>query len=114
MNVLQIFHCFQVSCKKTFDENFADYAGINLAFEAYEKYDSSDRSGLPGLPYEGNELFWISYASAMCSDSDTEPFTHMLPNQRIMGSFRNSPYFADIFKCPEGSNMNPEKKCQVF
>lgn len=108
---------FQVSCRKTFEENFADYAGVNLAYEAYDKYDLSNRYELPGLTYESHQLFWISYASTMCSDlefNNTEAFTHMLPNQRIMGSFRNSYYFSNDFKCPVGSNMNPKKKCQVF
>lgn len=106
-----------MSCRKTFEENFADYVGVNLAYEAYEKYDWNERNDLPGLDYDANQLFWISYASTMCSDADfnnTEAFTHMLPNQRILGSFRNSRYFSEDFNCPAGSNMNPINKCEIF
>ncbi|KAJ8924080.1 hypothetical protein NQ315_006861 [Exocentrus adspersus] len=106
-------------CRETFEENFADYAGINLSYEAYLNWqeENGKESNLIGLNYTSNQLFWIMYASLMCNNvdvDDREGLIHMLPFQRILGAFRNSKHFAKDFECVVGSNMNPEVKCKIL
>ncbi|KAJ8936548.1 hypothetical protein NQ314_012288 [Rhamnusium bicolor] len=110
---------FKMNCRDTFEENFADYAGISFSFEAYQNLQQKDEKGItiPGLPYSSNQLFWIMYASIMCNNMEinaNEEFSHMLPSQRIVGAFRNTEYFAKDFNCPLGSNMNPTEKCKIL
>ncbi|KAG5899139.1 hypothetical protein JTB14_027332 [Gonioctena quinquepunctata] len=105
----------KINCQSTFDENFADYASIDISYEAFKKIDSNNQ--LPGSEYTPSQSFWISFASTMCNNlifNSTEDLMHMLPSQRIIGSYRNSKYFAKDFHCPVGRKMNPVKKCSVL
>ncbi|CAH1184578.1 unnamed protein product [Phyllotreta striolata] len=118
----QVQHTNNSRCIRTFDENFADYASVDVAFEAFKKIKAEEINQLPGLKYKLDELFWISYAATMCdsmnttAQSKTNPFikTHLEPSKRILGSYRNSKYFSETFNCTEDSYMNPADKCVVL
>ncbi|KAJ8967238.1 hypothetical protein NQ317_006653, partial [Molorchus minor] len=118
-NNIGIENNIRMNCNRTFEESFADYIGINLAYEAYIQLEQErgDEKKLPGFPYSPTQFFWITYTSIMCNNlvvNNTESFTHMLPFHRIVGAFRNSEYFAQDFKCPVGTNMNPVEKCFIL
>nr|XP_023011692.1 neprilysin-1-like isoform X1 [Leptinotarsa decemlineata] len=107
----------EINCEGASDENFADYSSINLSYEAFKKVETSSKDQLPGLDFTSAQIFWISYALTMCDNlpvNNTKKSTHMQPFQRIIGSYRNSRYFANDFYCHEGTNMNPAEKCIVL
>lgn len=109
--------------KRTLDENIADNGAIKGMFAAYQSHVR--RSGtdlvLPGLNYTANQLFWISAAQTWCAVTKpsfdqqfyrTNPHT---PNRfRIIGAFSNTREFANDFRCPVGSRMNPQMKCELW
>ncbi|KAJ8668518.1 hypothetical protein QAD02_010181 [Eretmocerus hayati] len=104
-------------------ENIADNGGIKEAYLAYE--DWVRRNGpeplLPGLDYSPQQMFWISAANVWCTKTRTEMLKldivtdeHSPGEFRVVGPMSNMPEFAKDFKCPKGSNMNPEKRCSVW
>lgn len=105
------------TCNRTFDENFADFASIDISYEAFKKQKSESINQLPGLTYTSNQLFWLSYAGTMCggnTNATTPIRRHLNPALRILGSFRNSRHFAKDFHCKSGTYMNPADKCIVL
>ncbi|XP_043277428.1 neprilysin-11-like [Venturia canescens] len=108
----------------TLAENIADTVGIQAAFEAYKKLEKSGRSvRLEGLEdFTDDQLFFVSFAASWCTigtpeyeekekKSDDE---HSPPNLRVIASVSNTKGFAEAFKCPAGSPMNPDTKCSVW
>lgn len=74
---------------------------------------------VPGLTSE--QLFFVGFAQTWCSkltDSAikqrvlTDP--HSPPTFRVNGASMNLPAFADAFKCPAGSPMAPNNRCQIW
>ncbi|XP_055546148.1 endothelin-converting enzyme homolog isoform X1 [Wyeomyia smithii] len=112
--------------KQTMGENIADNGGLKAAFHAYirsEKLSTSDTDTLPlpGLNMTHRQLFFVSFAQVWCSAVTDETTTlqiekdpHSPPMYRVIGSLSNLREFADTFKCPLGSRMNPERKCEVW
>jgi neprilysin len=104
-------------------ENIADNGGIKEAYLAYQKVVKvrGAEKMLPGLDYSVNQLFWISSAQTWCALFRPEAMKKRIltgvhsPNSfRVLGTFSNMKEFADDFKCPMNSKMNPEKKCEVW
>lgn len=104
-------------------ENIADNGGLKEAYLAYQKFVKSHgaEAGLPGLKYNTNQLFWISSAQTWCAVFRPEAMKKRIltgvhsPNQfRVLGPINNMNEFSVDFKCPEGSNMNPIDKCEVW
>lgn len=104
-------------------ENIADNGGVKEAYLAYQEYVKSNgpEGTLPGLNYNTNQLFWISSAQTWCAVFRTEALKKRIltgvhsPNQfRVLGSLHNMKEFSADFQCPEGSNMNPAEKCEVW
>ncbi|XP_074110520.1 M13 family metallopeptidase neprilysin 2 isoform X2 [Cotesia typhae] len=104
-------------------ENIADNGGIKEAYLAYK--DWADRNipepTLPGLSYSPRQMFWISAANTWCSVYRPEALKlrittgfHSPGEFRILGPMSNMPEFADDFKCPLNSRMNPKNKCAVW
>ncbi|KAF7279498.1 hypothetical protein GWI33_007175 [Rhynchophorus ferrugineus] len=103
-------------------ENIADNGGIKQAYLAYRKWISrnGEEPSLPGLKYSARQMFWISAASIWCSETREEELRqlvvtdeHAPDRYRVIVPLSNMKYFADDFKCPVGSKMNPVKKCQL-
>ncbi|XP_019873600.1 neprilysin-2 isoform X2 [Aethina tumida] len=104
-------------------ENIADNGGIKEAYLAYNKWvqRNGEEPMLPGLKYTPNQMFWISAANTWCAQYRPESLKlriltgyHSPGEFRVRGPMSNSEYFARDFSCPEGSKMNPIKKCRVW
>jgi len=109
----------------TMGENIADNGGVMLAYGAYRRWSAARREPEPRLPgldeYTPGQMFWISAANVWCSVYRPETLRHCLltghhsPGRyRVIGSFQNQREFADDFRCPAGSYMNPVHKCKVW
>ncbi|XP_038544960.1 kell blood group glycoprotein isoform X10 [Canis lupus familiaris] len=103
---------------QTFLENAADVGGLAIALQAYSKRLLWHRGEtvLPNLDLSPQQLFFRSYAQAMCREPDTqEPHDpHSPPTLRVHGPLSNTPAFARHFHCPRGALMNPSSRCQLW
>ncbi|XP_059218296.1 neprilysin-2 isoform X2 [Stomoxys calcitrans] len=104
-------------------ENIADNGGIKESYIAYKKWkdQNGEEQKLPGLNYSPEQMFWISAAQTWCAVYRTETLKMRIttgvhsPNEfRVLGSMSNMKDFSRDFQCPEGSPMNPLKKCEVW
>lgn len=125
-------------------ENIADNGGIKESYLAYQRWkeENEPEPRLPGLDYSPQQMFWISAAQTWCSVyrpgnlytnmphlpsffltniSFTESMkmrittgVHSPAQFRVLGPLSNMKDFAKDFNCPEGSAMNPSKKCEVW
>nr|XP_034190777.1 endothelin-converting enzyme homolog [Osmia lignaria] len=111
--------------KQTETENIADTMGLQAAFRAYQRRQricEEPDPMLPGLENFSNEqLLFISFGNLWCEVADPEELgkkvrrdSHSLAPLRLIGSISNSEDFAKTFNCPEGSPMNPKKKCNIW
>ncbi|KAI5630575.1 VLP3p-4, transcript variant X7 [Venturia canescens] len=107
----------------TRDENVADVGGIKIAYLAYKSWVKRNKpeNKLPGINRSPEQMFWIGAANVWCSKITREALLEGIisephsPNEfRVRGSFSNMPEFAKDFNCPEGSAMNPKKKCSIW
>lgn len=108
---------------KTLGENIADNGGLKLAYLAYHKWsDEHDHdSTLPGLGLTSNQLFFLSFAQIWCEKTtpsyaltDLQIDVHSPGKFRVDVTLKNSQAFAEAFKCPANSPMNPVNKCAVW
>ncbi|XP_065344293.1 neprilysin-like [Cloeon dipterum] len=118
---------------KTIGENIADNGGLREALLAYEilKYRQTHNGthvfpdpepyllGLNGLSHK--QLFFLGFANMWCVKESPDIIslklnvdTHSPSRQRVLGTLANNKEFAEAWKCPLGSRMNPVKKCIVW
>lgn len=124
-------------------ENIADNGGIKESYLAYQRWteENEPEQRLPGLDYSPQQMFWISAAQTWCSVYRPGKLYTQLPQFclrfnknffaesmkmrittgvhspaqfRVLGPLSNMKDFANDFNCPEGSAMNPSKKCEVW
>ena len=107
-------------------ENTADNGGMAATRQAYKKWKidnnikiKSDQKILPGLEFTEEQLWWISYGKSYCNVFEPGYYENWLDDHaarkaRIHGVVQNFQQFADAFKCPSGSPMNPENKCGLW
>ncbi|XP_054859040.1 kell blood group glycoprotein [Eublepharis macularius] len=104
-------------------ENAADTAGLAIAYQAYKNW-LAKRRWVKDLPWPGvshHQLFFISFAHAMCGHQSLEGLQNFLhsdlhspPPLRVLGSLSNSPDFSTHFHCPSKSPMSPALKCHIW
>lgn len=96
---------------------------MKSAYFAYKKWiqQNGNENALPGLKYSSEQMYWIAAAQTWCSASrdwfikmTMTVDTHAPSRFRVLGSVTNNKEFAEDFKCPSGSTMNPRKKCEVW
>ncbi|XP_047040451.1 neprilysin-2 isoform X1 [Helicoverpa zea] len=105
-------------------ENIADNGGIKEAYYAYQAWTHrhGEEARLPGLEkYTPKQLFWLSAANTWCAVYRNEAIKlrittgfHAPGRFRVVGPLSNMEEFAEDFKCPAGSPMNPHNKCKVW
>lgn len=57
---------------------------------------------------------WCENASPQSLLETIETDEHSPQSARVNGVMKNSKDFAEIWRCPVGSPMNPENKCKIF
>ncbi|KAH1023619.1 neprilysin-4 isoform X2 [Dendroctonus ponderosae] len=105
-------------------ENIADNGGLKQSFKAYQLWALNNTHAdetLPGLTMTGAQLFFLNFAQVWCGKQRIESARNQLKTSvhapgmfRVIGALSNSAEFADVFSCPSGSPMNPEKKCDLW
>ncbi|KAM7360862.1 neprilysin-1-like [Cochliomyia hominivorax] len=107
-------------------ENIADNGAIQLAFKSYAHWLNLQslknlEELLPHIKLNNRKLFFLGYAQFFCTDMDNIMKdkvslldVHAPAMYRVIGPLANFPEFSKIFKCPEGSTLNPKKKCEIY
>jgi len=103
-------------------ELIADTGGIREAYLGYVNYEKTHpQQKLPGHKFTSRQMFWIGYGQVMCAKYKDGFLKHLLKTSehpsgefRINGPLSNNPDFANDFKCPTGSPMNPADKCKLW
>lgn len=109
----------------TLSENLADDGGLRNAFLAYKMYFNNHgmkKLKLPGLEtYSHQQLFFLAHANMWCSEytddslSETLDYDEHSPQfVRVNRVMQNMPEFAEVWNCPVGTKMNPNKKCKLW
>jgi len=109
-----------VNGKLTAGENIADLGGMKLAWRAFQAARAEQIDPTPfAVPEE--KQFFIGYAQAWCRNLRPEALhtmvstdPHSPPQYRVDGVLSNTPDFARVFACKEGSQMAPAKRCEVW
>ncbi|XP_055373792.1 neprilysin-3 isoform X2 [Condylostylus longicornis] len=110
--------------KRTLGENIADNGGLKAAYHAFLNSKSDNEADilpLPGLNMTHKQLFFIAFAQVWCTTLTSEAATlqvekdnHTPPKYRVIGTLSNFDEFSREFNCKLGTNMNPQKKCEVW
>ncbi|XP_022784781.1 endothelin-converting enzyme homolog [Stylophora pistillata] len=119
------FHSLNLNGEQTLAENIADNAGIKQAFQAYQNWKRRRGRPEPYLPgmkdFTNEQIFFLGFAQIWCLKSRPSAVerlvtfsSHSPEKFRVIGSLSNFDEFAKAYKCPKGSQMNPEKKCSVW
>eukprot|EP01097_Dermamoeba_algensis_P005531 TRINITY_DN3518_c0_g1_i1.p1 TRINITY_DN3518_c0_g1~~TRINITY_DN3518_c0_g1_i1.p1 ORF type:complete len:656 (+),score=142.03 TRINITY_DN3518_c0_g1_i1:43-2010(+) len=108
--------------KLTQGENVADMGGIKNAHDAYVAAYASEADKPSIVPNLTNrQLLFVTFAQGWCGvatpeylETQTKTDPHSWARFRVLGPLINFPTFADTFKCPVGSVMNPKERCTVW
>ncbi|XP_048151379.1 kell blood group glycoprotein isoform X2 [Corvus hawaiiensis] len=116
-------YSFNVNGTFTLLENTADTGGLAVAYQAYKNWmkKHKEEKDLPKIGLSHDQLFYLSFAHAMCGHQDPEKLQSSLNTDphsplplRVSGPVSNSQDFSNSFQCPSGSPMNPENKCRIW
>ncbi|NP_001296678.1 endothelin-converting enzyme 1-like [Hydra vulgaris] len=109
--------------KQTLGEDLADNGGLRQSLQAYQlwKEQHNEEQKLPGLNLTSEQLYFLAFAQVWCTNyressaiNQIESGVHSLSRFRVIGTLQNNQEFSKAYKCPEGSIMNPKKKCRVW
>uniref|UniRef100_A0A914CY12 Uncharacterized protein n=1 Tax=Acrobeloides nanus TaxID=290746 RepID=A0A914CY12_9BILA len=106
-------------------ENIADNGGVKTALAAYKSWKRESGLNEPALPgfqnFSSEQMFFIAYANNWCSMMRPKYIVQLINTDvhapgrfRAVIPLRNRHDFAEAFKCPVGSPMNPIKKCSIW
>ncbi|KAL1414638.1 hypothetical protein MTO96_000762 [Rhipicephalus appendiculatus] len=95
-------------------EYFVHVAGLETAYEAYrvavpEHMREYDYRLQTLGEYDSGQVFFITYCHMLCA-----PRTDHVAEEHCNVPLSNFRPFAEAFRCPAGSYMNPGKKCTLF
>lgn len=115
---------YPINGKLTLGENIADNGGFKASFRAYQnwlKKNGPEHWRLPGVNLTSEQLFYIGFGQAYCSNSrPTEQYLATLSDRhseekfRVIGTLSNSYEFSKAFNCQPNTRMNPTSKCAVW
>lgn len=94
-----------------------DDFGADATWQTFKNLDLSEEAVIPGFKEDDVEkLFFHIYALNFCSPQnfDRDSKTTPINSFRVNGVFSNMKSFAETFKCPSGSPMNPKTRCELF
>ncbi|XP_065211518.1 neprilysin-2-like [Planococcus citri] len=107
----------------TLGENIADNGGFKESLFAYRRgvAEYGLEAFLPNFEtFTHEQLLTLAFANVYC-ENPTKSYAaltrydeHSPKAIRVNGVLKNSKEFAEIWKCPKGSKMNPEEKCTVW
>ncbi|XP_031329570.1 neprilysin-2-like isoform X2 [Photinus pyralis] len=102
----------QLYSEYTQRSRIGEITGITLAYKAYKKWLKDDQeNSLIGLDYTPGQLFWIWTYSQSCYDITYETPRNWYAENEVV---RQNVHFATDFNCALNSEMNPERKCNIF
>ncbi|XP_071618979.1 kell blood group glycoprotein isoform X4 [Heliangelus exortis] len=115
-------YSYKVNGTFTLLENTADTGGLTIAYQAYKNWLKKHKEeDLPNIGLSHDQLFYLSFAHAMCGYQDPEKLQSSLNTDphsplplRVCGPVSNSQDFAKHFHCFSGSPMNPDNKCHIW
>ncbi|XP_070560613.1 neprilysin-1-like isoform X2 [Ptychodera flava] len=110
---------------QTQGENIADNGGLKETYRGYRKMVEETMDGeelrLPGIGLTQDQMLFVNFAQIWCSKYTEQGArnriltgVHSPGPYRVEGPISNLPEFAQVFKCPASSPMNPDKKCTVW
>ncbi|GAB1862340.1 Endothelin-converting enzyme 1 [Camponotus japonicus] len=111
----------QFDWNMTKNEIVADIGALQISHRTWHTLTNGKDRSLPGL--EGlrpSQLFFISAAQIHCVNVTAEAYVssiesdYRLSPERLNGILMNSQAFAEAFRCPLGTKMNPLNKCTVW
>ncbi|XP_021250845.1 kell blood group glycoprotein isoform X1 [Numida meleagris] len=114
---------FKVNGTFTLLENTADTGGLAIAYQAYKNWLKKHKQEeyLPKIGLSHDQLFYLSFAHAMCGHQDPEELESSLDTDphsplplRVYGPVSNNQDFVKHFRCPRRSPMNPDNKCHIW
>ncbi|XP_045211089.2 endothelin-converting enzyme 1-like [Mercenaria mercenaria] len=106
--------------------NFKDSLALRVVYDTYSKISEGKDINLniPGVKFTHDQLFFLSYAQSMCEKTsirgtrlyyiDTASTHHSPGKYRVIGTLSHFKKFAEAFRCPPSSEMNPKNKCTFF
>ncbi|KAI8144183.1 hypothetical protein BJV82DRAFT_513660 [Fennellomyces sp. T-0311] len=115
-----------VNGQLTLTENLADNGGFLTTYRAWSggptlTGEKPQDEALPGIELTPEQLFFVNYGTLWCGAVRPEQEVrwaltdeHSPAKYRVNGVLQNSAEFANAFKCPQGSPMNPQKKCTLW
>ncbi|XP_032303054.1 kell blood group glycoprotein [Coturnix japonica] len=113
----------KVNGTSTLLENTADTGGLTIAYQAYKNWLKKHKQEvyLPKIGLSHDQLFYLSFAHAMCGHQDPEDLQSSLDTDphsplplRVYGPVSNNQDFGKHFNCPRRSPMNPDSKCHIW
>jgi endothelin-converting enzyme/putative endopeptidase len=109
-----------VNGKLTAGENIADLGGMKIAWRAFQNA-RAEKPDIANYDVSEERQFFIGYAQAWCWNVRDEALHTMVSTDphspfrfRVDGVLANTPEFAAVFGCKEGSAMAPAKRCEVW
>ncbi|XP_075552450.1 neprilysin-like [Dermacentor variabilis] len=89
---------------------FPEVPAVEIAYAALSEAIREDKDALTIRDLPEEKVFFMTLCFMMCKAREANRFGGVDCHKVI----RNSPLFHKLFNCPEGSKMNPTKKCSFF
>ncbi|KAL1467205.1 hypothetical protein MTO96_042326, partial [Rhipicephalus appendiculatus] len=112
----RLFHA-QLTSDPPDSENLADFVGLLAAHSAFTALPYEERTlSLHGVPLNADQTFYAFHCAKLC-ETNGKGSSHSRQDAarlRCVMPLMNSEAFADAFRCPYSSPMNPPKKCSLL